>query len=330
MSADGPLTISRLVGLIAARAFRLAKGGPDYSAEERVEIIRALKPQQDENLSRLPEPYELQVEILRALNTALVDARTKLVRARETRKDALDLTDAVQKPAAELLAWDGGPKLPGWIERVAGEAMAAARNLDLLLLEVAQAADDTALSTAKADRLEEATAPASTTERAESENAILLVGEVWELHYGNERGRFPRRGNKSIEYLQTILRHPNRSLTVADVLGDPERKLEGDAQLYNERQLDDAGIRAIMRRLDEIEAAREERGRSSDLLDEEEAVLLHQLKDASAVIKTPLQKAHHNIATQLRQFMRKKLASMPHLKAHLRDTLKLNCPHLGY
>jgi hypothetical protein len=167
-------------------------------------------------------------------------------------------------------------------------------------------------------------------EEHDEENSIQLVGKVWELRYGNERGGYPERGHKCIPWLRTILSHPRRSLTVAEVRGDPEGRLAGDALLHGERATDAAGIRAIRLRQEEIADIRAETG-GSPSLDEEEAELLQQLQEASKQIKSPLRKAHHNIASQIRAFLRDKLAKdMPDLAAHLTAALKLDSPHFGY
>jgi hypothetical protein len=161
------------------------------------------------------------------------------------------------------------------------------------------------------------------------ENAIQLVGEVWELRFGNERGQYPERGNQCIGWVCTILAHPNRHLTVAEVRGDPEGELAADALLHGERKTDAEGVKRIKRRLAEIADIRDETG-GSPRLDEEEAALLRQLEEAPTQIKTPLKRAHHNIATQIRAFLHKLANDMPNLAAHLKAALKLEAPHFGY
>jgi hypothetical protein len=153
---------------------------------------------------------------------------------------------------------------------------------------------------------------------SDEENSIQPVGKMWELRYGGERGQY---GDKCIRWLCTILCHPNRSLTVAEVIGDPEGRLAGDAQLFGERTCDTEGIQNIKRHLEEIEDICTTTG-GSPSLDEKKAELLRQLEAANQQIKSPLRAAHHNIASQIRTFRRKLTKRMPELSAHLKAALK--------
>jgi hypothetical protein len=162
-------------------------------------------------------------------------------------------------------------------------------------------------------------------------NFVKRVGEVWHLCYRGEKGQYPEKGNRCIGWLDQILRHPRRSLTVAELVGDPESKLAGIAKFGGERVTDDAGIQSIRSRLDEIEDIIAETG-GSEYLETEKTDLLYRLQTAAHKdqIRTPLQNQHHNIATQLRTFLRKLQTDMPGLAAHLKPSLKLAFPHFGY
>jgi hypothetical protein len=161
--------------------------------------------------------------------------------------------------------------------------------------------------------------------------SIRLVGEVWHLHWQDEAGEYPQKGNQCVGWLKELLLHPRRFLTAADLVGDPEGKLAGDAKLGSECATDDAGIQAIRRRLEDIEAIVATTG-GSDFLEVERAKLLAGLQaaDNKVQILSPLKGKHHNIATQLRTFLVKLQHAMPDLAAHLKASLKLVFPHFGY
>jgi hypothetical protein len=162
-------------------------------------------------------------------------------------------------------------------------------------------------------------------------NSVRLVGEVWHLRYQGESGEYPERGNRAIGWLAKLLACPRRSLAVADLIGDPEGKLAGDAKLGSERTTDDDGILAIKKRVEDIETIIAETG-GNELLENELADLLQRLAAAlkKEQIRAPVNAPHHNIATQLRGLMRKLKTSMPALAAHLEANLKLSFPHFGY
>lgn len=161
---------------------------------------------------------------------------------------------------------------------------------------------------------------------------MILVAGVWEFRYGDEHGKYPKEGNQCIGWIRLILQRHNHSLTVADLRGDPEGKLKADGLMGGERGTDSDGIAAIKRRIREIEDITAETG-ESEPLEEEHAGLLHRLKVAmdEQRVTTPLKRDHHNIATQIRNFLRDKLdKDMPKLAAHLRAALKLDFPDFGY
>jgi hypothetical protein len=163
-------------------------------------------------------------------------------------------------------------------------------------------------------------------------NSIRLEAQVWHLAYGPEKGEFPKRGNQGIKWLAQLLLAPNRSLTVAELRGDPEGKLRGDSLLRGESASDWETVRGIKARLDEIDDITAETG-GSEALENEKADLLTHLEaaDDSKQITNPLRTAHHNIATQFRNLLRDQLGQhMPQLAAHLKAALKLDFPHFGY
>jgi len=163
-------------------------------------------------------------------------------------------------------------------------------------------------------------------------NSIRLVTEVWHLCYGTETGEYPKKGHGCMEWLAKLLGAPNRSLSVAELRGDPEGRLAADALLVGELETDRDGVKAIKKRLKEIEDITEETG-GSEALENEKARLLHQLEDAGDCkqITNRLRKTHHNMATQIRRLRDKKLVkNMPNLAAHLKATLKFDIPDFGY
>lgn len=163
-------------------------------------------------------------------------------------------------------------------------------------------------------------------------NCIHLHTEVWHIRYEGESGTYPATGNMSIGWIAKLIAAPNRSLTVADVRGDPEGKLAADARMCGERETDHQGVTSILKRLQEIDDISAETG-GCESLEEERIDLLERLKSADdgKQLLTALKKAHHNIATQIRTFIREKLVKdMPFLAAHLTLALKLDFPHFGY
>jgi hypothetical protein len=121
-------------------------------------------------------------------------------------------------------------------------------------------------------------------------------------------------------------------LTVADLRGDPEGKLTADALLSGLSETDREGVKGIKKRLGEIEEIISHMG-GSETLENEQADLLRRVQEADdkKQITSPLQTFHHNMATQIRAFLRNKLAKdMPTLGAHLTAALKFDFPTFGY
>jgi hypothetical protein len=118
--------------------------------------------------------------------------------------------------------------------------------------------------------------------------------------------------------------------TVAELQGDPENKLAGDALLRGQSESDVQTIMEIKLRLEDIAAIISETG-GSDSLCNEQADLLSKLTNSSRRFYAPLSKAHHNIATQFRAFIQRKLnPCMPCFSTHLTEALKLDYPHFVY
>ena len=162
-----------------------------------------------------------------------------------------------------------------------------------------------------------------------TENSAVRTGDTWTIRYGTEKGDYADR--KSIGWLVQLLARPNRSLTVAELRGDPEGKLAADAYLGKEAETNAEGILAIKKRLQEIEdtaAEVEWSEKSSD----EYADLLRRVEAAKGgkQIVTSANKEHHNVASQLRILRRALKSNMPTLFAHLIASLQLDRPHLGY
>jgi CheY-like chemotaxis protein len=167
---------------------------------------------------------------------------------------------------------------------------------------------------------------------AQLENSIRLKGEIWHLRHDGESSDYPRKGNQSLVWLRKLLAAPNKLFTVAELQGDPDGKLAADAKMGSERETDDAGIKKIKDRLEEIAEISDETG-GSESLDNEKLDLLNRLDQArrGKKIDSPLKAAHRNIAVQLRAVRDNKLAKdMPRLAAHLRASLKMEFPYIGY
>jgi CheY-like chemotaxis protein len=171
------------------------------------------------------------------------------------------------------------------------------------------------------------------TEGAEGpENSIRLQAEVWHLRFHGESGDYPRMRYQSLDWLHKLLAAPNKLFTVAELRGDPDGRLAADARMGVEQQTDAAGLKQIMNRMEEIEEIAKMAG-WSERWEDQYTVLLKQRDGAlrGKKVDSPLGKAHHNIATQLRNLCDKMAnGSMPRLAAHLRAALKLAFPHIGY
>ncbi len=168
----------------------------------------------------------------------------------------------------------------------------------------------------------------------DGDNAIRQVGRVWEIRFQRERGCYPVTGNKAVGDLVKLLAAPNRQLTVAQLLGDPEGKLKTNSRLGAELETDAEGVKAIKRRLTEIEDIAEEVGWSRHL-ENEHATLVARLKGIRSgthkkMINTPEKRAHSTIAVRIRAFLKKLANGMPNLAAHLTAALKLDFPKFGY
>jgi hypothetical protein len=148
---------------------------------------------------------------------------------------------------------------------------------------------------------------------------LRRVGKVWHLRYQNEKADFPVAGNQFLGWLVKLLSMPGRSLTVAELLGDPDGKLAADALLGGECVTDQEGIRAIKERIEEIDEIAKGTGGSEEL-DNERAELLKQLMGSSATgrVRASVCKAYNNITTQKRQFLKKLQSEMPQLASHLK------------
>jgi hypothetical protein len=158
-------------------------------------------------------------------------------------------------------------------------------------------------------------------------NAIHKKGDYWTLRFGSETGRYNR---KCPEWLAKLLGSPNRSFSVAELLGDPDGRLAADAALGSETAGDAQWIKRLRNELSDVEEAIKDTGGTEASFDKKKE-LLDQLKEARKRIPDSLRKAHRNIATQFRSFIRDTLtADMPQLAAHLKSSLAMDLPNFAY
>jgi hypothetical protein len=165
------------------------------------------------------------------------------------------------------------------------------------------------------------------------ENSIRRQAKVWHLRYQGESGDYPSQGNKCLGWIAALVAKPNRSFPVAELVGDPEGKLAAGSRFAGEAETAPDGIRAMKARLDDVESYLELGG--TEELAQEKAELLERIKRAEMgrVLSqgSPVKRAHHNISSQIRNFVSKKLAKdMPRLAAHLKASLKLEFPDIAY
>jgi hypothetical protein len=169
--------------------------------------------------------------------------------------------------------------------------------------------------------------PTATVLEQTADFKITQIGDLWEIKYGTECGMYR---NQCVGWLAFILSHPGRRLSVADLVGDPEKNLQADSQLGRERATNAEGVQKIKRRIEEIDEIAETTG-GSENLESEKVELMRQLQEASKNLPSAGAKAFHNIASQIRLLIKKKLNShMPKMAAHLRASLKLDSPHFFY
>jgi hypothetical protein len=164
-----------------------------------------------------------------------------------------------------------------------------------------------------------------------SERLIRRNGDVWLLRCDRESGMFSVRGNKCLATLATVLVKPNYAFAIGELLGDPESKLDADGRHVPDDETDRNGLIAVRRELDDVEALIEVS--PTEQLYERKQRALNRIDRAERHRKldSSLKKAHHNLCTQIRMFIRHKLKKpMPRLAAHLKHSLELGFPHIGY
>jgi hypothetical protein len=163
-------------------------------------------------------------------------------------------------------------------------------------------------------------APAPSLSRSLAPLSLCRVGEVWRLRYHDEEGDFPVSGNHFIGWLAKLLAKPNYHWTIAELIGDLERKIAADAALGGEDALDAEGIRETRKEIETIDEFLKMGG--SEQLENERARLLRQLNgQMGARLKTAAENAYNNISTQKRKFLPKLGRSMPKLASHLKACL---------
>ncbi len=169
-------------------------------------------------------------------------------------------------------------------------------------------------------------------EQAEQACGIQLKGDVWHVCYRGEIGEYPERGYKALRWLAKLLSAPNKSRTPGDLLGDPDSKLAAVATLGSERTVQETDLAQVKRRYEELQEISSQTGGSEEI-DNEMTLLIRYVEDAAkgARFVPELQLAHKNIATQLRALFNKRLEpAMPKLAGHLRASLRMSFPTLGY
>jgi hypothetical protein len=159
---------------------------------------------------------------------------------------------------------------------------------------------------------------------------IRRNGKTWHLQYQHESYEDSVQGNQCIGWLAKLLAVPNRLLAVADLRVDPDRKIAADATLGADAEIDREGIAAIRQRLEDIEESAPKTG-LTEAQEHEKEELLNQLKGPKGkMLGSQLRRAHANIATQLRNLMKKLKEVMPQFAGHLRASLNLDFPDFGY
>jgi hypothetical protein len=179
--------------------------------------------------------------------------------------------------------------------------------------------------------------------RAELDPAVpslRRVGQIWELRYAHEeRGYFPVNGNKILKQFALLLSKPNSQLTIGELLGDPDRKIKGDSLLGGVNLADQQTIRELRKGIDDLnDLIDKTKGYKGDTgpTEERKARLVLELKalegkpksgrkrSITGIMATSAGNAYKNILKQKNDFIREKLEEMPHLKAHLRDSVQHN------
>lgn len=149
----------------------------------------------------------------------------------------------------------------------------------------------------------------------QAERSITNMGDGWRIRFD---GQEALHWGKAVGYLAKILSRPNYGWTVAELKGDPERKLEGIAQLRGMPAMDNAAVKAIRKRMAEIEDLDEDG--ANERLQNEKADLLIQLESSSKHLGSELRGEYTNIQKQIRTLKNDKLKTgMPQLFRHLEE-----------
>jgi hypothetical protein len=168
--------------------------------------------------------------------------------------------------------------------------------------------------------------------RAETGCAIRKHGALWQVRFHAETGDFPFRGNKSLRWLMLVLARPNRSLAITELISDADGKLRAGQLFKVQSESDQSALAAYQRALDDVNSLLD-LGATADL-ETQKIDLLKRIRRAQEDRKLPgadpLKKAHHNVCTQIRKFIRALKDSMPQFSAHLSSSLKFDYPSVGY
>jgi hypothetical protein len=195
---------------------------------------------------------------------------------------------------------------------------------------------------------------------AEHENSIQQIGDYWELRFDGETGRFPVKDNRCITWLARLLYRPRHKFTVVELRADLKDKTandRGNADMLlgtdnkftrEDRDRFREELTKIENRIADLEVFCE-LGTSTTHEDElqelirQKEFLMKFLRDGfrGKKIRTPLSRAYHTIASQIRKFIGKltgetrpgrvqKAGVMPNLGSHLVASVKLAEPHCCY
>jgi hypothetical protein len=159
--------------------------------------------------------------------------------------------------------------------------------------------------------------------------SVRREAEVWHFRYLKEKGSYTDR--KCIPWLVKLLAAPGSKLTVADLRGDPEGKLAEDASQVATPKADHQAVKDALAELKGIADIRDGTG-GSDALDEREAALRAYVDGdpAKKTLTSNLKRYHHNICSQLNDFLKALASDMPLLAAHLEAGISKNFPHFRY
>jgi hypothetical protein len=183
-----------------------------------------------------------------------------------------------------------------------------------------------------ADRPADSIDGAGTAGHASAGNSIHKSGQIWRITYKAESGEYAANGNKYLQYLAKVLTQPNRLISIAQLVEDPQGMLAAEGRFRADKETDAEGLAALKRELDDLDSLVEQG--ATDELAERRVDVVARIERAARGRMAPgsaLRKAHHSVCTWIRRFLSARLAgTMPQLATHLTATLKLDFPDIGY